>query len=51
MMALTEIKSITNHCMKADHKYDCFIDNCDAYARAWGIIFDADLKCAQYDMK
>ena len=50
MKAVDDIYRITDKCMKANNQFACFIENCDDYAKAWGIIFDADLKCAQYDM-
>ena len=50
MNAVNEIYRITDKCMKASNQFACFIDNCDDYAKAWGVIFDADLKCGQYDM-
>ena len=50
MNAVNEIYRITDKCMKASNQFVCFIDNCDEYAKAWGVIFDADLKCDQYDM-
>ena len=51
MDAVYLIYKITDECMKANNQFACFIDNCDDYAKAWGIIFDADLKCGQYDMR
>ena len=50
MNAVSEISRITYKCMNDDKQYMCFIDNCDDYVKAWGIIFDADLKCAQFDL-
>ena len=48
--AVYEIFRITDLCMQAENQLSCFKSNCDDYVKAWGIIFNADLKCPQIDL-
>ena len=52
--AVTDLIEISKTCMQAitvDDQYGCFLSSCDDIMKALSTIFDADLKCPQYDLR
>ena len=52
--AVTDLLKISKTCMQAitvDDQYGCFLSSCDDIMKALSTIFDADLKCPQYDFR
>ena len=52
--AVTDLLEISKTCMQAitiDEQYGCFLSSCDDIMKALSTLFDADLKCPQYDLR
>ena len=52
--AVKDLLEISKTCMQAiniDEQYGCFLSSCDDIMGALSTIFNADLKCPQYDFR